>query len=165
MPSILFVGTGNQYRSPIAAAAFLKLLNHQGMANQWIVKSAGTGTTPNQPPPPKAVRVAQDLGLNILEHTTRTITSDELSKYDLVLVMEQGHRDSLAHSFPAADKRLRLLSEVVNHLDYDISDPADPAVSAKGVAIELCTLIRRGFPEICTLAESNCQRTPEPALP
>ena len=155
MPSILFVCTGNQYRSPIAAAAFLRQLDRQGIANQWTVGSAGTWTTPNQPPPPKAVQVAQDLGLNIVDHTTRMVTAEELSKYDLVLVMEQGHKEAITYEFPRVRKRLHLLSEVVNHMDYDISDPADPRVNAKGVASELCDLIGRGFPEICRLAESN----------
>ena len=126
MPSILFVGTGNQYRSPIAAAAFLRQLNRRGIANQWTVRSAGTWTTPDQPPPPNAVRVAHDVGLDILDHTTRIVTADELSRYDLVLVMERDHKEELSHKFPVAGMRLHLLSEVVSHLDYDISDPADP---------------------------------------
>ncbi len=155
MPSVLFVCTGNQYRSPIAAAAFLRQLNRQGKASRWTVRSAGTWTTPNQPPLPDAVRVAQDLGLNIRNRTTRKVTADEVSKYDLILVMEQKHKETLNSEFPTASKKIHLLSEVVNHLDYDIWDPADPSVSAKGVAIELCDSIRRGFQEICELAEAN----------
>ena len=155
MPSVLFVCTGNQYRSPIAAAAFLRQLNRQGKASRWIVRSAGTWTTPNQPPLPDAVRVAQDLGLNIRDRTTRKVTAGELSKCDLILVMEHKHKEALSYEFPTASKKIHLLSEVVNHLDYDIWDPADPSVSAKGVAIELCDSIRRGFQEICELAESN----------
>ncbi len=164
MPSVLFVCTGNQYRSPIAAAAFLRLLNQRGLADQWTVKSAGTRTIPGQPPLPNAVRVAQELGLNISNHTTRMITADDLSKYDLVLVMEWRQKQALCYEFPAASKRIHLLSEVVNHLDYDIWDPVDPSVSARGVAIELCDSIRRGFWDICGLAESNGLDDPEQAV-
>ncbi len=164
MPSVLFVCTGNQYRSPIAAAAFLRLLNQRGLADQWIVKSAGTRTIPGQPPLPDAVRVARDLDLNISDHTTRMITADDLSKYDLVLVMEWRQKQALCYEFPAASKRIHLLSQVVNHLDYDIWDPADPSVSARGVAIELCDSVRRGFWDICGLAESNGSNDAEPEM-
>lgn len=156
MPSVLFVCTGNQYRSPIAAAAFLRQLNCQEMAAQWFVGSAGTWTVPDLPPFPDAIRVAQDLGLNIVDHTTRTVTANELSKYDLVLVMEQGHKEAITREFSLACKKLHLLSEVVDHIEYDVSDPADSHVNFKEVALELCNLIQRGFPQICILAESNC---------
>lgn len=83
------------------------------------------------------------------------VTADELSKYDLVLVMEQGHKEAITYEFPLARKKLRLLSEVVDHVEYDILDPADPEVDVKKVAKELCDLVERGFPEICSLAGSN----------
>jgi protein-tyrosine phosphatase len=156
MPSVLFVCTANQYRSPIAAAAFLRQLNSHGAMDQWIVKSAGTWTDPDLPPFPDAIRVAQNLGLNIMDHTTRTVTAEELSRYDLILVMEQGHKEAILREFSLVCKKLHLLSEVVDHIEYDISDPADSQVNAKEVAIELCNLIQRGFSQICTLAEANC---------
>jgi protein-tyrosine phosphatase len=159
MPSVLFVCTGNQYRSPIAAAAFLRQLNGQGIANQWSVGSAGTWTLPGLRPFPDAVRVAQELGLNISDHTTRLITAHELSRYDLILVMEQGHKEAILREFSLDCKKLHLLSEVIDHIEYDISDPADSQVNAKEVAIELCNLIQRGFSKICTLVEANCLDT------
>jgi protein-tyrosine phosphatase len=156
MPSILFVCTGNHYRSPIAAAAFRRQLDQHGLADQWAVGSAGTWTTPNQPPFPNAVRVARELGLNLNDHTTRMVTADELAKYDLVLVMEQGHKEAITYEFSLPGRRVSLLSNAVDHVEYDISDPADPRVDAMEVASELCDLIQRGFPEICRLAEVNC---------
>jgi protein-tyrosine phosphatase len=156
MPSVLFVCTGNQYRSPIAAAAFRRQLNDRESAEQWIVASAGTWTDPGLPPFPDSVRVAQDLGLNIMDHTTRTVTADELAKYDLVLVMEQGHKEAIMREFSLTCRKLHLLSEVVDHIEYDISDPANAYVDAKEIAIEVCGLIQRGFSQICALAEANC---------
>jgi protein-tyrosine phosphatase len=155
MPSVLFVCTGNQYRSPIAAAAFLRQLDQHGITDQWLVKSAGTWTTPDQPPPANAVQAARDLGLDISDHTTRMITAEELSKYDLILVMEQGHKEAITYEFSLPCRNVYLLPEVVEHIEYDISDPADPDVDVKKIARELCDLVQRGFPEICSLAGSN----------
>ena len=155
MPSVLFVCTGNQYRSPFAAAAFLKQLRLNGMTDRWMVGSAGTWTTPDLPPLPKAVQIAQDLGLNIADHRTRVVAADELSKNDLILVMESGHKEALCYEFHSACSRVYMLSEVVDRVSYDIPDPADPRVDAKAVAIELCDLVERGFMKICKLAASK----------
>lgn len=155
MPSVLFVCTGNQYRSPIAAASFLQQLGERRLADQWVVKSAGTWTLPDEPPLANAVRIAGDLGLNIIDHKTRLVTADELSRYDLILVMERGHKEAITYEFPLTCKNVYLLSEVVDRIAYDIPDPADARVNAKEVALELCDLIQRGFFEICRLAELN----------
>lgn len=161
MPSVLFVCTGNQYRSPIAAAAFLRQLDQHGITDLWRVKSAGTWTTPNQPPLPNAVRVAGELDLDLANHTTCTVTAEELSKYDLVLVMEQGHKEAITYEFPRVCRKLHLLSEVADHVEYDVPDPADPDVDLKKVARELCDLVERGFPEICQLAGAKILTTDE----
>ena len=42
--SVLFVCLGNICRSPAAEAIFLKLISDVGIANQFIVDSAGTGS-------------------------------------------------------------------------------------------------------------------------
>jgi protein-tyrosine phosphatase len=160
MPSVLFVCTGNQYRSPIAAAAFLRQLNQQGMADQWSVGSAGTWTKPGQPPLSRAVQVARELGLDIADHATRMITADELTRYDLILVMAQGHKEAITYEFPQASRKLHLLSEVVDQIAYDIPDPASPGVDVKEVASEVCDLVQRGFPEICRLADPIGSRKP-----
>ncbi len=155
MPSVLFVCTGNQYRSPIAAAAFRRQLERMDAADGWIVSSAGTWTVPGLLPPLNAMRTAEQFGLNISSHRTSLITADELSKHDLILVMEQGHQEAIAAEFPSVHNKLHLISEVVDHLPYDIPDPADPRVDVRVVARQLCDLIERGYKEICRLAESS----------
>ena len=153
MPSVLFVCTGNQYRSPIAAAAFLRQLNQEGKAGQWLVGSAGTWTAAGLPALPDAIRIAPDLGLNLADHKTHPLDEHDLSRYDLVLVMERGHKEAILSEFPSARSKVHLISEVVDHIAYDIQDPANPAVDAGHVASQLCDLILRGSQEIYRLAE------------
>ncbi|RPH69065.1 hypothetical protein EHM76_07360, partial [bacterium] len=101
MPSILFVCTGNQYRSPIAAAVFLRQLGRLNASSAWTIGSAGTWVTPQLPPYRKAIQIARGLGLDIENRKTCVVSEAALSKYDLVLVMEQGHKEAIISEFPS----------------------------------------------------------------
>jgi len=153
MPSVLFVCTGNQYRSPLAAAAFLKRLELDGRlgAAAWTVGSAGTWTASGLPPLPEALRVARDLGLSLADHRTSALEAGALSRSDLVLVMEQGHKESILSEFPSARGKVHLLSEAVDQTAYDIPDPAAPDVELAQVARQVYDLIGRGYESICRL--------------
>jgi protein-tyrosine phosphatase len=152
MPSVLFVCTGNQYRSPITAAAFVKQLERDGNAAQWTVDSAGTWTSTGLPPFSDAIRVARSLGLDIADHKTCPIDALDLSKYDLIVVMEQGHKEAILSEFPGARGRVHLISEIGDHIPYDIPDPVNPGSDPSLVANQLLGLIQRGYPRICQLA-------------
>jgi protein-tyrosine phosphatase len=151
MPSILFVCTGNQYRSPLAAAAFLKHVELDKNAAAWTVNSAGTWTSSGLPPLPDALRVARDLGLNLADHKTSALEAHALAGSDLVLVMEQGHKEAILSEFPSARGRVHLLSEAVDQTSYDIPDPAAPDVDLTQVARQVYELIGRGYGSICKM--------------
>ena len=154
MPSILFVCTANQFRSPLAAAQFSKKLNQQQRPGKWEIASAGTWTTPGLAPTPAASRLARHCGLSLDGHHTELVSHSRLAKFDLVLVMEAGHREALLAEFPSHGGRVYLLSEVVDQLHYDIPDPARLPQHAERLVRELCELIERGYENICKLAES-----------
>ena len=46
-----------------------------------------------------------------------------LTAFDLILVMEQGHKEALQVEFPAIAQRVFLLSEMVGGA-YDVPDPS-----------------------------------------
>src|SRR5574342_215426 len=100
MHTILFVCTGNQYRSPIAAEAFRDQLVQDGRDVEWVVNSAGTWTSPGEYPPQEAVDLARLHGLEIRRHKTRTLTANLLAESDLVIVMEVSHKESIKAEFP-----------------------------------------------------------------
>ena len=156
MPSILFVCTANQFRSPFAAAYFEARSNREGPTGDWKIASAGTWTTPGLPALPLARKLAHDHGINIDDHRTMLVSRAQLIEFDLVLVMESGHKEALLNEFPFAAGYLFMLSEVVDGLRYDIRNPTSSLQEAEKCITDLCELIERGFEKICSLAESVC---------
>jgi protein-tyrosine phosphatase len=155
MPSVLFVCKGNLYRSPVAEACFRKSLSLDKTKSEWTVGSAGTWTNSGVAPDPKFVREVQRLGLDISSHCSRLIDAELLSHYGLVLAMEAGQKEALQVEFPAYQDRIFLLSEVVDGIAYDVSNPeGDDSASDADIIEELVELIERGYQKICELAIS-----------
>jgi len=158
MPSILFVCTANQFRSPIAAAYLSKSIARENTTAKWVVESAGTWATPDLPAPKLALQIANQLGLKGLDsHRTRQVDQNILSRFDLIIVMEAGHKEAISIEFPAISRHVYLLSEIVDEMPYDISDPAKPGINPSEAGRELQTLIFRGKEKILQLAESLSQ--------
>lgn len=155
MRTILFVCTGNQYRSPIAAEVFRTQLKRDGRAAEWIVNSAGTWTSSGQSPPQAAVELARSHGVTIEGHETRMLTAAMLAETNLVIVMEEGHKESIKAEFPFACKKVRLLSQVVEGITYDIPDPVLAKAEAGNIIRDLVVMIRTGYKKICSVAEAE----------
>lgn len=154
MPSVLFICTGNMFRSPIAEVVFRDQLERDGISG-WSVSSAGTWTTPGQPPPHETVELARSLGLDLSGHLTRLVDESMLAAADVVLVMEAGHKESLQIEFPESRKKVFLLAEVVKGMKYDIPDPAMAMGDPKIILKNLVTLVREGKEQIQRLVESS----------
>jgi protein-tyrosine phosphatase len=154
MVSVLFVCTGNQYRSPIAAEAFRGQLIRDGRAAQWQVSSAGTWTTSGRHALPDAVELARSFGININEHITRMLNAKMLEDADLVLVMETGHKESIQVEFPFARRKVYLLSQAMEGLIYDIPDPVGLRSEAGDIIRDLVELIRANYTNIYRIAET-----------
>ena len=154
MPSVLFVCTGNRFRSPLAAATFRQALANSDATGQWVVGSAGTWTDPGLPPAREALLAARQLGVSLDGHISCLVNEELLSEYDLILVMEMGHKEALESEFPNVENRVFLLSEVVDGMNYDIPDPAlFEESSPNEIANEVYDLVRKGFHIICSQAD------------
>ncbi len=155
MPSILFVCTGNQFRSPLAAAYMKEFIGLAKAQASWRVESAGTWATNGSPAAGATLRIANQQGLEgIGDHRTRPVSQELLDQFDLILVMETGHREGIASDFPNAGGRTKLLGEVVDGVPYSIEDVAGPGRGPEEVAAELQGLIQRGGSRILELAAS-----------
>jgi protein-tyrosine phosphatase len=161
MPSVLFVCTGNVYRSPLAAAFFFKQLQQTSQDAGWRIESAGTWVIPGQKVPNDAQEIAARFKVDLSRHIRRSVSRELLESFDLILVMEKGHKEALRFEFPSISNKVHMLSEVVDHLVYDIPDPAVPNSNLNEIANELFKLIERGHRSIVELAQITQNQTHE----
>lgn len=155
MPAILFVCAANQFRSPLAEAAFKQCLEENGIQQGWQVASAGMWATGGLPPIPSALQAAVALGVAIEQHRSQPITGELLSSMDLVIVMQASQREALQLEFPEAARKIFLLSEAADGKVYDIPDPFDAHEDHQQLAEEIFALVRRGFQRLISLAEER----------
>ncbi len=125
----------------------------------WKVASAGTWAVNGQRASENSVRVMANRGLDISAHRSKIITSEIINDYDLILVMEAGHKEALRIEFGKAASKVFMLSE--------LSGPAVPIDDPYGAsedryektAKEIEQYIQAGLPKILKLtAKSNENR-------
>ncbi len=156
MPSVLFVCTANRFRSPIAAALFARKLQQERVAPDWSVGSAGTWAEPGLPVIPSPKWVSEHLKLNLDTHKAVRIVGGLLSWYDLILVMERSHQESLMVEFPEMKDKIFLLTQVATGVAYDVPDPGVVKDDTfLDIATELSDLVDGGFQAICLLARQK----------
>ena len=119
--SVLVVCTGNACRSPMAQGILARLL----AAERAFVYSAGTDAAVGAPATRAAVEAAAELGVDIAAHRAQQLMPALLQPADLVLVMEQYHRQRVVDMLPDAAVRTRLLGEYLPDATpgCEIADP------------------------------------------
>jgi protein-tyrosine phosphatase len=155
MPSILFVCTANLYRSPLAAALFARKLHGEGPSHNWNIGSAGTWATAGQRVPPDLMQAAAARGVDLKDHRARRVDAHLLAEFDLVFVMDRGHREALRLEFPFAQQKIHLLSAAADRLEYDVPDPVNSDVDVGEFTAQMSALIERAYPRICQMAEMH----------
>ena len=153
MPKILFVCTGNVYRSPLAAAFFARKLKENKKRKSWVVGSAGTWTVSGRSVSQDVMLAAQKFELDLKDHTTYMLDAELVAAQNLILVMERGHKEALSVEFPAARNKIYLLSEAVDGQKYDIPDPLKSGQAIDALAADISELMERGHLKIVDLVE------------
>ncbi len=85
-----------------------------------VVESAGLGALVNQPASEFSVELMQERGLDISGHRAQQLTPELITRADLILVMESGHRRVIDANEPTARGKLYRLGE---WQDLEIPDP------------------------------------------
>jgi len=104
---ILFVCTGNSYRSPVAEALLKKV---QGNLE---VESAGTQPAGMIAPNAKKF-LERENALEKLKRTPEGIDQKNLEKYDLIVAMKQNHKNEILRRYPQMEDRIEV---------WNIDDP------------------------------------------
>ncbi len=148
-PAVLFVCTANICRSPMAAALFKALAAREipGGAD-WQVDSAGTWGLERQKPSENSVSAMARRGLDITRHRSKIVSAELLERFDLILVMEPGHKEALRIEFPRLVGRVFLLSELSGP-PQAIADPYGANEERyEKTALEIEGYLRAGLPKI-----------------
>ena len=64
----------------------------------------------------------QELGIELRDHRSRQVNRQMLSQFNLILVMERGHKEALQVEFPEIARNVYLLSEMIG-ANFEIQDP------------------------------------------
>ena len=114
---ILVICVGNICRSPMAEAVLRDAL---GESEGISVESAGLGAMVDWPAAEHAETLMKERGLDISGHRARQLTPEMVSRADLILVMEQGHKKAIEAEDATARGKVFRLGEWQNR---DIEDP------------------------------------------
>ncbi len=126
--SVLFVCTGNSCRSIMAEALLKERLKELGR-DDVEVRSAGIRALEGLFPTPETIMAMKEEGADVEEFSAKNITDEMIRSSDLILVMEDLHREEIISRFPAAASKTHLLKMFgrdpgENHPEgSDIPDP------------------------------------------
>ena len=103
--SILVVCVGNICRSPLGERALAARL--PGLT----VESAGLAAVVGHEADKEASTAAAEAGISLDGHIARQLTAEVGGRYDLILVMEAGHRSEVTRRFPQLSGRTMLFDK------------------------------------------------------
>jgi len=138
----------------MAEALFRQKIADRGLADQFETSSAGTWARDGVPAPQDGQAAMAALGLDTSRHRSRVVTTEIMEKADLILTMEQGHKEALRIEFPTKKSKTFLLTEMISP-GYDVDDPyRRGAEKFEETATEIERLIENGLDKIIVLANS-----------
>lgn len=119
--NVLCLCYGNICRSPLAERHIRAQAAERGL-DGISVDSAGLRATEGRSSPDDAVRVADELGVDLSDHRSKPVTSELLEWSDVVFVMDLLNYHHLRQGFGDQDGKTRFLG-VYDGDGYEITDP------------------------------------------
>ena len=151
--SLIFVCTANICRSPIAERLMrAKIPGYGSDESEWRVESAGTWALEGEPAARIAQKVLSAQGIDLSDHRSRPVTRELLDQFNLILVMENGHKEALQIEFPEISRRVFLLYEMIG-LKQEVIDPIGGSTrDFEDTVREIQKVITHGFDKITAMA-------------
>lgn len=135
---IVFVCTGNRFRSPLAETFFRHSV---GDIPVWTT-SLGTRELSNKGALPEALAEAASRGLDLVEHKAQPLTGENLSSVDLVVGFERAHVVMAVVDAHAPRDRSFTLPELVELLEVGRPASADTQLERARQAIDAASSAR-----------------------
>jgi protein-tyrosine phosphatase len=125
MVRVLFVCMGNICRSPLAQGVFEDLVRREGLEDEIIVDSAGTGRWHvGSPPDERAQRSAQVRGLDLSAQQARQVTPDDCHSFDYILTMDEQNYRAVAALCQRGSAEVRpFLDYAPDRIETEVPDP------------------------------------------
>jgi len=121
--SILFVCMGNICRSPAAECLMRDALDKQGIANQFVLDSAGTGGWHVGNKPDKRMRAAAKAAGKTIRGSARQVCNADFDAFDWIFCMDHDNYANLV-SMGANPEKTHLLLEFIAHASVqEVPDP------------------------------------------
>ncbi len=152
MKTILFVCTGNICRSPMAEGLFRHAVKRSG---DYQVYSAGVGAVEGLPPSENAVLALRQLGIDIVRHRSRMLSSELVQKADFIFGMTHSHVDAILLLYPQAAEKTFLLREFDETLDRFENDIPDPIGGPLSTYLECRDQIEQGIASMLKFIEQT----------
>jgi protein-tyrosine-phosphatase len=124
-------------------------------AGQWHIESAGTWADHGCPPATLSQLVMKMRGINISSHLSQPVDEELIRQFDLILTMENHHKEGLRYAFKEHSDRIFMISEMVG-LEENISDPIGGDVDDyEETAIKLEQMFSDGLDRIYRQAKNS----------
>lgn len=127
--SVLVVCVGNICRSPTGERILRQALPDMD------IDSAGLAAVVGYKADKVATEAAKEIGVNLEGHVARQFTDEIGARYDLILVMEPGHRTEVSRQFPQLSGRTMLFDHWTG--GNGIADPYRKPIEAHRAARDL----------------------------
>ena len=145
---ILVVCTANVCRSPYVASLLQHRIRAAGVDDRVGVESAGVQVQPGREVDPTIKAMLEERQIPLAQQYARPVLENDLRRADLVLVMEEAHRQLLFYRLPSALSKIFLLSELAGQYE-EIRDPHGAGFDEyMAMAALVDELLERGWPQL-----------------
>ncbi len=150
MSLIMVVCTANVCRSPMAAGLLRQRLAADEATARHRVLSAGVWAEDGDPASENAVATMAERGIDISDHQSHSLTTEEMAGADLILVMTREHARMVRETWRQYAWKVYLLSEMTGKR-RDVDDPYGGSIEEYRACADL---LARISPRACRASSS-----------